>query len=124
MDATFEEVSDVFSPTIAELVDDVTKLNKISSFQRRRQAENFRKMILAMSKDLRVILVKLADRTHNMRTLQHLPPPKRDHPRNHGHLRALGQPTSWDIKTELEDLSFAISTLRYQQIKERSRPRF
>ncbi|MDP6945241.1 MAG: HD domain-containing protein, partial [Myxococcota bacterium] len=76
-DATFDELVEVFSRDIAELVDGVTKLSKIRfRSKEERQAENFRKMVLAMSKDLRVILVKIADRTHNMRTLHHLPLPK------------------------------------------------
>jgi len=71
--ATLEEISANFGPDIAALVDGLTKISKIT-FQtsEEKQAENFRKMILAMAKDLRVILVKLADRLHNMRTLQHL----------------------------------------------------
>lgn len=70
---TLEEIEKNFGPQIASLVDGLTKISKIS-FQtnEEKQAENFRKMILAMAKDLRVILVKLADRLHNMRTLQHL----------------------------------------------------
>jgi len=72
--ATIEEIEDIFGHEVAFLVDGVTKISKISSKSRReRQAENFRKMMLAMSKDIRVILVKLADRIHNMRTLQHMP---------------------------------------------------
>lgn len=73
--ATLDEVAREFGPTVANLVDGVTKISKIS-FQttEEKQAENFRKMILAMAQDLRVILVKLADRLHNMRTLQHLKP--------------------------------------------------
>ena len=72
--ATTEELERFFGPEIANLVDGVTKISKIP-FQSKeeRQAENFRKMILAMSRDIRVLLVKLADRLHNMRTLQHMP---------------------------------------------------
>ncbi len=74
---TLEQISTEFGPDVAELVDGVTKLSKITfKTTEEKQAENFRKMILAMSKDIRVILVKLADRLNNMRTLEHLPPAK------------------------------------------------
>lgn len=75
--ATLEQIEKEFGLEIATLVDGVTKISQIS-FQtsEEKQAENFRKMVFAMAKDLRVILVKLADRTHNMRTLQHLKPDK------------------------------------------------
>jgi GTP pyrophosphokinase len=72
--ATIEEIEHTFGKEIATLVDGVTKISKIAfDSQVDRQAENFRKIILAMSKDLRVILIKLADRLHNMRTLKYLP---------------------------------------------------
>jgi len=68
--ATIEEVEDYFGPDIARLVDGVTKLSKIETLtENERAAENLRKFFLAMSEDLRVLLVKLADRLHNMRTL-------------------------------------------------------
>lgn len=71
--ATQEEIEAEFGHDIAELVNGVTKLSKITfKTSEEKQAENFRKMILAMAKDIRVILVKLADRLHNMRTLEHL----------------------------------------------------
>jgi GTP pyrophosphokinase len=72
--ATLDQLKSIFGREIAALVDGVTKLSRISfSSREEKQAENFRKMILAMGKDVRVILIKLADRVHNMRTLDHLP---------------------------------------------------
>jgi GTP pyrophosphokinase/guanosine-3',5'-bis(diphosphate) 3'-pyrophosphohydrolase len=69
-----QEISDQFSPEVAELVDGVTKLSQIDSRSRAEaQAENVRKMFLAMAKDLRVIIVKLADRLHNMKTMGNMP---------------------------------------------------
>jgi GTP pyrophosphokinase len=74
---SIQQVEQIFGPEVASLVDGVTKISQINFTTREeKQAENFRKMILAMARDIRVILVKLADRTHNMRTLGHLPPEK------------------------------------------------
>lgn len=106
--ATLEQIESEFGKDISELVDGVTKLSKIAfKTSEEKQAENFRKMILAMAKDIRVILVKLADRLNNMRTLEHLNPFKQ---------KTIAQETldiyapianrlgiSW-IKLELEDL--------------------
>jgi len=76
--ATEEEIRQHFGAEVAALVDGVTKLSRIPfSTREEAQAENIRKMVLAMSKDIRVILVKLADRLHNMRTLEPLPEAKR-----------------------------------------------
>jgi GTP pyrophosphokinase len=73
--ATKQELEREFGREVAELVDGVTKLSKLAfSSREERQAENFRKMVVAMARDLRVLLIKLADRLHNMRTLQYLPP--------------------------------------------------
>ncbi|MBI4211634.1 MAG: bifunctional (p)ppGpp synthetase/guanosine-3',5'-bis(diphosphate) 3'-pyrophosphohydrolase, partial [Deltaproteobacteria bacterium] len=71
--ATLEEIERHFGAEVKSLVDGVTKLSKIRfSTSEEKQAENFRKMIMAMAQDIRVILIKVADRLHNMRTLQHL----------------------------------------------------
>ena len=89
------EISDRFGKPVAELVDGVSKLDKIE-FQTHAdaQAENFRKMLLAMARDVRVILIKLADRLHNMRTLEAMRPEKRRRiaRETHGNLRADRQP--------------------------------
>ncbi len=75
---TLKDIEKQFGPTVAHLVDGVTKLSRIA-FQddQTKQAENFRKLILAMSEDIRVLLVKLADRLHNMRTLHYLKKPEK-----------------------------------------------
>ena len=71
------EISERFGDSVAELVDGVSKLAKIEfQTQAEAQAENFRKMLLAMARDVRVILIKLADRLHNMRTLESMLPVK------------------------------------------------
>jgi guanosine-3',5'-bis(diphosphate) 3'-pyrophosphohydrolase len=74
---SLEQIEKEFGPEVAGLVDGVTKISQINFTTREeRQAENFRKMIIAMARDIRVILVKLADRAHNMRTLSYLPESK------------------------------------------------
>ena len=108
--ATLEEIRENFGNEISQLVDGVTKISRISlRSSEESQAENFRKMILAMVKDIRVVLVKLADRLHNMRTLRyHSPERQEDIAQETLDIYAplanrLG--IDW-IKTELEDLAF------------------
>ncbi len=75
---TIERITELFGPEVAHVVEGVTKISTIPfSSSEERQAENFRKMLLAMVDDIRVILVKLSDRLHNMRTLHHLPEERR-----------------------------------------------
>ena len=111
--ATLDEVERSFGPEIARLVDGVTKLSQLEmpSTTKSRQAENLRKLFLAMSHDIRVLLVKLADRLHNMQTLAGIQAPERR--------RRVAQETMdiyaplaerigmADIKEQLEDLAFA-----------------
>ena len=76
--ATNEEIAPRFGDQVAHIVEGVTKIDKIQFANREdRQAENVRKMLLAMVSDVRVVLIKLADRLHNMRTLEHLKPDAR-----------------------------------------------
>lgn len=108
--ATSEQVRLEFGAEIAGIVEGVTKISRIEFFSPEdQQAENLRKMVLAMVKDLRVVLVKLADRLHNMRTLEHLAPEKRDRISREtleiyapiAHRLGMGK-----LRGELEDLAF------------------
>jgi hypothetical protein len=117
-----EELARRFGETVAEIVDGVTKLDQIQFKSREEaQAESFRKMLLAMVRDLRVILVKLADRLHNMRTIEGMSPVRR---------RAIARETLeifaplaerlglYAMKLELEDLGFrALYPQRYRVIE-------
>ena len=76
-DASHEDIEKIFGPTVAELVEGVTKLTRANfSSSEQAQRENLRKMFMAMSKDIRVVLIKIADRLHNMRTMQYQTPEK------------------------------------------------
>ncbi|RZQ54557.1 guanosine-3',5'-bis(diphosphate) 3'-diphosphatase [Pseudoalteromonas phenolica] len=121
-DFSQQDLAEIFGNTVAELVEGVSKLDKLSFKDKKEfQAENYRKMIMAMTQDIRVILIKLADRTHNMRTLGALRPDKR---------RRIARETLeiyapianrlgiHDIKNELEDLGFqALYPMRHRALK-------
>ncbi|MDI6822858.1 MAG: bifunctional (p)ppGpp synthetase/guanosine-3',5'-bis(diphosphate) 3'-pyrophosphohydrolase [Bacillota bacterium] len=118
---TLAQIESRFGKQVADLVDGVTKLGRLGfASAREAQAENLRKMILAMAQDLRVVIIKLADRLHNMRTLGYLPPEKQ---------RKIADETLeiyaplahrlgvWRFKWELEDLSFRYrDPERYRQL--------
>lgn len=109
--ATIEEIEEFFGPEIARLVDGVTKLSRLElQSEATKQAENFRKLVLAMSNDIRVLLVKLADRLHNMRTLEFVPIDKRKRVARETmeiYVPLAERMGMQGIKDELEDLAFA-----------------
>ena len=109
---TYTEIAKLFGADVAELVDGVTKLTNLElSSREAKQAENFRKLLMAMSKDLRVILVKLADRLHNMRTIRHMRPEKqakKAHETMDIYAPLAGRMGMQWMREELEDLSFRV----------------
>lgn len=111
--ATLVDIEREFGKPIAELVDGVTKISKMSFRNtHEKQGENIRKMIVAMGKDVRVILVKLADRLHNMRSLNHMPPDKQTRIAQETldiYSPLAGRLGIMSLKIELEDLSFRYS---------------
>ncbi len=120
---TIDEIKTEFGEQVAHIVEGVTKISKIDFASREEaQAENVRKMILAMVDDIRVVLIKLADRLHNMRTLQHLAPERqlkiaRETQEIYApiaHRLGMGK-----IRGELEDLAFQyVDPISYEQVKE------
>ena len=110
--STYSEVTRLFGEEVAELVDGVTKLTNLQlSSAESKQAENFRKLFMAMSKDLRVILVKLADRLHNMRTIKSMKPDKQaQKARETMEIFAplAGRMGMQWMREELEDLAFRV----------------
>ena len=109
-DYTVEDIENLFGPKIAQIVDGLTKISGgVFAEKASEQAENFRKLLLTMSEDIRVILIKIADRLHNMRTLGSMPPAKQY--KIAGETTYIYAPLAhrlglFRIKTELENLSF------------------
>lgn len=121
-EVTPETLTQNFGEEITRLVEGVTKLSQFTFISREvRQAENFRKMFVAMGKDFRIIVIKLADRLHNMQTIKYLSPEKQRETAIE--TREIFAPLAhrigvWKIKWELEDLSFdVIEPDKYQEIK-------
>ncbi|HET6381069.1 MAG TPA: bifunctional (p)ppGpp synthetase/guanosine-3',5'-bis(diphosphate) 3'-pyrophosphohydrolase [candidate division Zixibacteria bacterium] len=121
---SLQDIEKRFGREVARLVDGVTKLSKFGSARtmEEQQAENIRKMFMAMAEDVRVVIIKLADRLHNMRTLQYLAPEKQQ--RIARQTMEIYAPLAhrlgmWQIKWELEDLSFKyLEPEKYRQLVE------
>ncbi|CUA96049.1 RelA/SpoT family protein [Pannonibacter indicus] len=111
-DATRAEIDTVFGEEIGKLVEGLTKIKRLDLVsQKTKQAENFRKLLLAIADDVRVLLVKLADRLHNMRTLHHMPEHKRGRIAEETmeiYAPLAGRMGMQDMREELEDLSFQV----------------
>ena len=123
---TIERIEELFGPEVAHVVEGVTKISAIPfSSSEERQAENFRKMLLAMVDDIRVVVVKLADRLHNMRTLSHLPEERRVKVAQE--TRDIYAPIAnrlgmSKVKNELEELSFRyLEPQAYEALRARGR---
>ena len=123
-DYTVEDIENLFGPKIAQIVDGLTKISGgVFGDRNSSQAENFRKLLLTMSEDIRVILIKIADRLHNMRTLSSMPPAKQY--KIAGETQFIYAPLAYRlglfrIKTELENLSFKYEHLdTYREIEQR-----
>ncbi|MBN3032872.1 MAG: bifunctional (p)ppGpp synthetase/guanosine-3',5'-bis(diphosphate) 3'-pyrophosphohydrolase [Candidatus Saganbacteria bacterium] len=118
------QLTELFGAEVARLVEGVTKLSQFSFAGRaERQAENFRKMFVAMGEDYRIIIIKLADRLHNMQTLQFLP--RRQQIETAQETRDIFAPLAhrmgmWRLKWQLEDLAFAyLQPEKYEEIKQK-----
>ena len=111
-EATEQEIEEKFGPEIASLVDGLTKIAKLDLVTKEAaQAENLRKLLLAMSRDVRVLLVKLADRLHNMRTLEHVKPEKRVRIAQETmdiYAPLAGRMGMQAVRDELEDIAFKV----------------
>ncbi len=109
-DATRREIDSMFGPNIGRLVDGLTKLKRIDLVSKKtRQGENLRKLLLAIAQDVRVLLVKLADRLHNMRTIHHVKPEKRHRIAQETmdiYAPLAGRMGMQDVRDELEELAF------------------
>src|SRR5450432_4943956 len=109
-EATREEIDSIFGSEIGALVDGLTKLKKLDLVSKHaQQAENFRKLLLAIADDVRVLMIKLADRLHNMRTLNFMPAEKRDRIAQETldiYAPLAGRMGMQGMRSELEDLSF------------------
>ncbi|MDP3898070.1 MAG: bifunctional (p)ppGpp synthetase/guanosine-3',5'-bis(diphosphate) 3'-pyrophosphohydrolase [Mesorhizobium sp.] len=122
--ATRQEIDELFGPDIGRLVEGLTKLKRLDLVSKKaEQAENLRKLLLAISEDVRVLLVKLADRLHNMRTLQHVPESKRLRIAEETmeiYAPLAGRMGMQDMREELEELAFRfVNPDAYRTVTER-----